>query len=172
MKEQTIYSYKLIYRFRWRGLGFLLQGLTLFVLLGMFSVTTDFPLNKLLVSLSVVVIIPVAQFALFRLFAYTQSHTVRPSLNQFVSAWWGTSTPLPVSLRFFRGVEATVCAGSLLIAATLYVWLPYACGVALLAGTIVLILPRVLVLLISLRQPKHCSVKYEARSISFLLTDG
>lgn len=172
MKDQTIYSYKLIFRLRWRLIGPLAQLLLLFAGLVFASRITSISFTQLVVSLSIVVALPFFQFLLFRLYAYTQAQSVTLTPNMLFSPWWGVCTPLPVSLSFFQGIEFTVCIGSLLAAAALYVWLPPAYGVALSLGAIVLSLPRAAALFVSVRKPQRCRVKYEGTSISFLLTDG
>ncbi|MGO0058492.1 hypothetical protein ACTID9_00255 [Brevibacillus fluminis] len=172
MKEQTIYSYKLLFRLRWRLIGPAIQFLLL--LIGLFAAArlTAIPLGKLFVSLSVVAAVPFLHFFLYRLYAYAHSHTAKLSLVMLFSPWWGVSTPVPVSLSFFRGVEFTVCAGSLLAAAALYVWLPPGYGIALVLGSLVLCIPRLAALVMSLGKPKRCRIKYDSATISFMLTDG
>lgn len=172
MKEQTIYSYKLLYRLRWRLVGPLVQLLLLGLGFALALRFTSVSLRQLIVSLAIVVVVPILQFLFFRLYAYAHAQSVKLTPGTLFSPWWGASTPLPVSLSFFRGVELTVCAGSLLISSALYVWLPHAYGLALLLGGLVLLLPRLSALFVSWKRPDHCRVKYEGSSISFLTTDG
>lgn len=172
MKEQTIYSYKLIFRLRWRLFGPLAQLLVLIAGLLAASSITAIPLGQLFVSLSILVVLPFFQFLLYRLYAYAHSHSVKLSLPMLFSPWWGVTTPVPISLSYFRGVELTVSLGSLLAAAALFVWLPEAYGVMFALGAVVLSVPRIAALLASLNKPKRCQIKYDSASISFLLTDG
>ncbi|WP_139492620.1 hypothetical protein [Brevibacillus dissolubilis] len=171
MKEQTIYSYKLLYRFRWRLIGYLAQIVSLFALLAGASYVLLIPYHQLIVSLAVIVLIPILHFIVFRFYAYVTSSPLKPTPDTLVSPWWGAGTAYPISLSFFRGAETSVCIGSLLVPAGLFVWLPLSYGVALAVGAVVLTLPRFLALLASIRQPKNARVKYEIRSIAFLLTD-
>lgn len=172
MKEQTIYSYKLLHRFRWRLFGYLWQIAVLVGTLYLLASRLDVPFHKLLLSLSIVAVVPIMQFMLFRLYAYVRSLPTTLSPDMLFSAWWGAGTVVPLSLAVYRGAEITVSIGSLLISTAVYVWLPVAYGATLLAGTVVLALPRILALIASLRQPKICRVKYETGSVAFLLTDG
>jgi hypothetical protein len=172
MREQTIYSYKLLHRFRWRFAGFFLQVSSLLALLYTAAVLFAMPFPDLLVSLSILATLPVLHFLLFRTYAYCRSQTAKISPDMLFSPWWGAGTAYPSPLAFFRGAELTVCAGSLLVPAALYVWLPPSYGIALAVGAIAFAVPRIAALLVSLRQPKHCRVKYEIGSVAFLLTDG
>ncbi|NGQ96509.1 hypothetical protein G3578_15195 [Brevibacillus sp. SYP-B805] len=172
MKEQTIYSYKLLHRFRWGAVGYLLQFAVLAAGLAAASLAALVPLSELIVSLSILVIVPVLQFLLFRLYAYSRSQQTRITPDTLFSPWWGAGTAVPVSLSFFRQAELTVILGSVLSAAGLYVWLPISYGLSLAAAAAALNLPRLFSLLASLRQPQQCRVKYEWRSVAFLLTDG
>lgn len=172
MKEQTIYSYKLVYRFRWRVIGYLSQALLLVGSLYTLAAWLAYPPAKLLVSLSIVAIVPVIHFLLFRVYAYARAQSPSLSPDMLFSAWWGAGISVPVSLAMYRGAEITVIAGGLLLPAALFVWLPFNYAMTLLVGSAVLALPRALALLASFRQPRHCRVKYETRSVAFLLTDG
>ncbi len=172
MREQTIYSYQLLHRFRWQWPGSLVQLTVLVGTLAAAHLWLGLPLAKLIVSLAVFPLLPIVQFALFRLVAYALSQPTQLNPDMLVSAWWGAGTPYPVPLSFFRRAEAMICGGSLLIAAGLAVWLPPSYGIGLLTATIVVSLPRLTALAASLRQPARCRVKYENRSIAFLLTDG
>ncbi|MCK9906078.1 hypothetical protein MXD63_39570, partial [Frankia sp. Cpl3] len=147
MKEQTIYSYKLLYRFRWRLSGYLSQVVLLLGSLNALAAWLTIPPAKLLVSLSIVALVPVIHFLLFRLYAYVRSQSPSVSPEMLFSAWWGAGTSVPISLSLFRGAELTVGAGSLLFSAALFVWLPFSYAMTLLIGSIVLALPRFLVLL-------------------------
>lgn len=172
MKEQTIYSYKLVFRLRWRLIGPVIQLLLLLAGMSATARITAIPFGQLFVSLSVLAVLPFLHYLLYRLYAYAHSQAVKPSLATLFSPWWGVSTPVPVSLSFFRGIELTVCFGSLLTAAALYVWLPPTYGIAYALGTLVLCMPRMAALLVSVRKPKRCRIKYDSATISFLLTDG
>jgi hypothetical protein len=172
MKEQTIYSYKLLYRFRWRFTGLLLQLLLLGASLAAASQWMSIKMTELLVSLSVLAVIPILHVLLFRFYAFLRSQTAFTTPDMLFSPWWGAGTRLPLPVSLYRGAESTVIAGSLLIAAALFVWLPLSHSVSLLCGAVVFAIPRLLALLISLRQPKHCRVKYEITGVAFLLTDG
>jgi hypothetical protein len=172
MKEQTIYSYKLLYRFRWHFAGLVLQILLLGVCLGAASLWLSIAISELLVSLSILAAIPILHAFLFRFYLFTRSLTADTVPNMLFSPWWGAGTRHPMALSHYRGAESTVIAGSLLFAAALFVWLPLTFSVCLLCGTVVFAIPRLLALLMSLPQPKHCRVKYEMASVAFLLTDG
>ncbi|WP_246000553.1 hypothetical protein [Brevibacillus panacihumi] len=170
--HQTIYSYKLLYRFRWRSAGYLTQLLLIGLSLIGISLLLDTPVVHLIVNLAILPIIPVCHLLVFRLYAKLRLQKPHTTADMLVSPWWGTGYRLPVPIRLYRTTEGTVLAGSLLFAGAAYVWLPVEYGLALLAGTFILALPRLLALLASLRQPKSCSVKYEERGVAFLLTDG
>jgi len=172
VKEQTIYSYKLLYRFRWRFFGVAVQLVILACLVTGCSFLLKVPLQQLIVSLSINAAVPVMQFLLLKLYAYSVSAKVQVTPDSLLSPWWGAGSKLPVSLSFFRRAELTVCLGSLLIPAALFVWLPFSYELALIIGTVVLTLPRVLALLSSIGKPARARVKYGNTSISFLLTDG
>jgi len=172
MKNQTIYSYTLLYRFRWGVPGYLVQLLLLAGTLVAVSFPLDLSLHQLLPGLAVLVLLPVSQFLLFRLFAYAASLKTSLTPDTLFSPWWGAGTTLPLSLGHFRSAELTVIAGTLCISLGLYVWLPLIYGVSLLAGLLAALLPRVLVLVLSMRQPAYSRVKYELRSVAFLRTDG
>ncbi|MBR8659913.1 MULTISPECIES: hypothetical protein [Brevibacillus] len=172
MKEQTIYSYKLLRRFRWRLAGWLFQLLLICLFPLAASVWLKIPADRLVVTLAVLPAIAAGHLCLFRLYAGLRSHHPHTTPDLLVSPWWGAGSRHPVSLRAYRGAEATVLAGSLFLAAAVFVWVPLPYGMALLWGTAVLGLPRLLALIASLRQPPHCRVKYESGSVAFLLTDG
>ncbi|GAA4706640.1 hypothetical protein [Brevibacillus fulvus] len=172
MNEQTIYSYKLLYRFRWRFLGYLFQLLLLLGILAAVSVASHIKFAKMVVSLSIIVAIPFIHHLLFRLYAYLRRHSVKLSPDMLFSAWWGSGTPVPLRLSVYRELELTVVAGSVLVGSALYPWLPSPYGITLLTACLTAALPRLLGVIISLRQPSSCSVKYETKSIAFLKTDG
>ncbi len=172
MKEQTIYSYKLLRRFRWGMIGILAQLVLIVLGCVAASLIVMIPLMKLIISLSILVILPILHFLLFRFYAYLAEQRTSVTPDTLFSAWWGAGTALPAALSFFRKAEFTVIIGSLLVPAGLFVWLPRSYGLALVIGSLVLILPRLLSLLASLRQPRDCRVKYELRSVAFLRTDG
>jgi len=171
MKEQTIYSYKLLRRFRWGGPGLLFQLILLVLGCLAASLFLSVPLPNLVVSTSILVILPILHFLFFRFYAYLADQRTSITADTLFSAWWGAGTALPVTLSFFRKAEATVIIGSLLVSLGLFVWLPRTYGLALIIASLVLILPRLLSLFASLSLPKHCRVKYELRSVAFLLTN-
>lgn len=172
MKEQTIYHYQLLYRFRWKLSGYLLQLICLGGLL--YGSTRLFPvqLQELFVSLSILVLLPILHVLFFRLYAYCVSTRPKLSPDMLFCPWWGSGTAYPATLGFFRAAETTVCLGSICVPAALFVWIPQSYAIDFLAGGLVLALPRIVGLFHSLRQPKHCRIKYETRSIAFLLTEG
>lgn len=172
MKEQTIYSYKLLQRFRWGTVGILVQLALIVSGCIAASLVVSISLINLFISLSILVILPVLHFLLFRFYAYLAAQRTSITPDTLFSAWWGAGTALPVTLSLFRKAESTVITGSLLVPFGLFVWLPRSYGLALIIGAIALVLPRLLALLVSLRQPKDCRVKYELRSVAFLLTNG
>ncbi|MFY0544688.1 hypothetical protein [Brevibacillus sp. H7] len=172
MKEQTIYSYKLLLRFRWRFPGLLFQLLLLGASLLGVSLWLPVALEQLLVSSYILAGVPVAHFLLFRLYTHIRSISPGTTPDMLFSAWWGAGFRLPQPLALYRGAEWTVILGSLLLSAALFVWLPLSFGVTLVCGAIVFAFPRLLILLLSIRQPKQCRVKYESASVAFLLTDG
>ncbi|UFJ40512.1 hypothetical protein LOK74_21205 [Brevibacillus humidisoli] len=171
MKEQTIYSYKLLSRFRWRWPGVLLQlaGLAAGLIVFALPVSDSW---ELLFSLSILAVLPIVHHLLFRFYVYTASEQVKTSPDALFSVWWGAGTTYPVSLSFFRRAEATVTLGSVLTSAFLFAWLPFSYGVTLAIGSVVFIIPRLSALLLTYRQPGHCRVRYEQGSIAFLQTDG
>lgn len=170
MKEQTIYNYQLLYRFRWRLPGYLFQLACLGGLLYGASRTFPVRLQELIVSLAILALLPIIHILLFRLYAYSASTKPKLSPDMLFCPWWGAGTAYPAALGFFRAAESTVCIGSICIPAALFAWLPTSYGIDFLIGGIVWTIPRLLGLLYSFRQPKHCRIKYEARSIAFLLT--
>ncbi len=172
MKEQTIYSYRLLSRFHWRLGGYASQIICLFGLLWGLSIIASIPFQELIISLSIIAMLPVLHFLLLLLYGYSASTRLKVTPDSLVSPWWGAGTEFPVSLSFYRGAEMTVCLGGLLVPAALYVWLPISYGTALMTGSVVFILPRLLALFSSIGKPKRTRVKYEMTSISFLLTDG
>ncbi|MBO8164842.1 MAG: hypothetical protein H0Z34_14170 [Brevibacillus sp.] len=171
MKEQTIYSYKLLLRFRWRWPGFLLQ-LGCFLTGLLFSALPSGKSWQLLTSLSILAVLPIIHHLLFRFYVYTASEQVKTTPDGLFSVWWGAGTLYPVSLTFFRRAEWTVSLGSLFISLFLFAWLPFSYGVTLAAGAVVFAIPRLFGLVLSYRQPHHCRVRYERNSLAFLQTDG
>jgi|UPI00055BCAEA hypothetical protein len=172
MENQTIYSYKLVRRFRWRLAGSLLQLLLFGLFFAAAARLLAIPAPALVVSLAVLPGIAIIHLCLFRMYVHLRGHAPQTTPDMLFSPWWGAGYRLPVPLSAYRGAEATVLAGSLFLTAFLYVWLPVPYGITLFAGAIIAALPRLLALLVSLRLPKHCRVKYENRSVAFLLTDG
>ncbi|TQR29981.1 hypothetical protein [Brevibacillus brevis] len=175
MKEtaaHTIYSYKLLYRFRWRFVGYLFQLLLIGLSLIWHSFMLQVPAYTLIVTLAILPIIPICHLVLFRLYALLRGHKPKTTADMLVSPWWGAGYPLPIPLSVYRGSELTVNVGSMAIAAGAYVWLSEGYGLTLITGTLIISLPRLLALLTSFRQPSHSRVKYEDRGVAFLLTDG
>ncbi|RNB85763.1 hypothetical protein EDM59_12215 [Brevibacillus nitrificans] len=175
MKEpisQTIYSYKLLYRFRWGMIGYMLQWLLMGSSLIGISLYLSIPVARLIVTLAILPAIAICHLILFRLYAQMRMHKPQTTADMLVSPWWGSGYRLPVPLTVYRSGESTVLFGCLFLAAAAYVWLPVEYGLTLLSGTVVLSLPRLLALLASFRQSKQCRVKYENRGVAFLLTDG
>ncbi|GAB1533487.1 MULTISPECIES: hypothetical protein [Brevibacillus] len=175
MKEtaaHTIYSYKLLYRFRWRFVGYLFQLLLLGLSLIWHSFMLQVPAYTLIVTLAILPVIPICHLVLFRLYALLRGHKPKTTADMLVSPWWGAGYPLPIPLSVYRGSELTVNVGSMAIAAGAYVWLSKGYGLTLITGTLIISLPRLLALLASFRQPSHSRVKYEDRGVAFLLTDG
>ncbi|USG65876.1 hypothetical protein NDK47_00525 [Brevibacillus ruminantium] len=172
MKNQTIYSYKLVRRFRWRFAGIFLQFLLFALFVTASARWLAIPIPSLIVSLAVWPGIALLHLCLFRLYVFLRGHAPQTTPDMLFSPWWGAGFRLPVPLAAYRGAESTVLGGSLFLAAALYVWLPSPYGLTLLAGTIITGIPRLFALLLSFRLPKQCRVKYENRSVAFLLTDG
>jgi hypothetical protein len=172
MKEQTIYSYKLLFRFRWPLLGFLFQLVLLGGSLLAVSQWLSIAAEQLLISSSILAGIPIAHFLLFRLYAYARTLTPATTPDMLFSAWWGAGFALPQPVSSYRGAECTVMVGSLFASAALFVWLPLSYAVTLMCGTVVFAFPRLVALLLSIKQPSRCRVKYETASVAFLLTDG
>ncbi|NRS49503.1 hypothetical protein [Brevibacillus sp. HB2.2] len=175
MKEtaaHTIYSYKLLYRFRWRFVGYLFQLLLLGLSLIWHSFMLQVPAYTLIVTLAILPVIPICHLVLFRLYALLRGHKPKTTADMLVSPWWGAGYPLPIPLSVYRGSELTVNVGSMAITAGAYVWLSEGYGLTLITGTLIISLPRLLALLASFRQPSHSRVKYEDRGVAFLLTDG
>lgn len=171
MKEQTIYSYKLIYRFRWRFAGFFLQLASLAGLLAVCALVLRIRFDQLFLSTAVFPILPLLHLLLLKLYGYSTSTQLTITADSLISPWWGAGTRFPVPIRFFQGAELTVCTGSLLIPAACFVWLPSPYGLTLIVWAIVLLLPRVAGLLSSIGRPKQSQVQYGVSSISFLRTD-
>jgi len=172
MKEQTIYSYKLLLRFRWPLPGLLVQLVLFCGLLLAVSRWFSIALEKLFLSSFILAAVPVAHFLLFRFYAYTRAVKPATSPDMLFSAWWGAGFSLPQPISRYRGAECTVIIGSLLGSAAVSVWLPLSFAASLACGAAVFALPRLIALLRSIRQPSRCRVKYETASIAFLLTDG
>jgi len=175
MKEptsQTIYSYKLLYRFRWGIAGSMLQWLLMGLSLLLISRLLHVPVARLIVTLAILPAIAASHLIVFRLYARLRQHKPHTTADMLVSPWWGSGYRLPVPLSVYRRGESTVLFGCLLLAAAAYVWLPVEYGLTLFGGTLVLSLPRLAALLVSFRQPKSSRVKYENRGVAFLLTDG
>ncbi|MFS0556936.1 hypothetical protein [Brevibacillus sp. 179-C9.3 HS] len=175
MKEtaaHTIYSYKLLYRFRWQLVGYLFQLLLIGLSLISHSFLLQVPAYKLIVTLAILPVIPICHLVLFRLYAHLRGHKPKTTANMLVSPWWGAGYPLPVPLSVYRASELTVIGGSVAVAAGAYVWLSQGYGLTLVSGTLIVALPRLFALLASFRQPSHSRVKYEDRGVAFLLTDG
>ena len=171
MKEQTIYSYKLLARFRWRWPGLLLQLGVLLAGLLIFALPA-FGVWQVLSSLSVLVVLPVVHYLLFRFSVYAAQEQAKTSPDGLFSVWWGAGTRYPVPLSFYRQAELTVTLGSLLLSTLLFAWLPVSYGITLLVGAVAFSIPRLSALLFTYRQPGHCRVRYEPGSIAFLQTDG
>lgn len=171
-KNQTIYSYKLLYRFRWGLGGYLFQLLLIGLSLFGISHILQIPAARLVVTLAILPSVAISHLVLFRLYAQLRVLKPHTTADMLLSPWWGTGYRLPVSMAVYRAGEGAVLAGCLFLAAAAFVWLPAEYGLALLCGTLILALPRLFALLASFRQSKHCRVKYENRGVAFLLTDG
>lgn len=172
MSEQTIYSYTLLRRFRWGILGALFQLALYGGLLSVISVNASLPWQDLFAGSAVVLFLPPLQVLLFRLYAFASSQPVKRTTGSLLSPWWGAGTDLPAPLSFFRGAEAAVLTGSLLVPAALYVWLSAPYAWALLAGAVALSVPRILLLLLSVGKPKQSRVRYSRTHVDVLLTEG
>lgn len=170
--HQTIYSYKLLYRFRWRSVGYLFQLLLIGLSLIGMSYYLRIPVIQLIVTLAILPAIAISHLVVFRIYAKLRLLKPQTTANMLVSPWWGTGYRLPVPIRLYRVTEGSVMAGSLFLALAAYVWLPIEYGLTLLCGSIILALPRLLALFVSFRQPKQASVKYEERGVAFMRTDG
>lgn len=170
--NQTIYSYKLLHRFRWGLIGYLFQLLLIGLLLIAISLLLQTPVARLVVTLAVLPPIAISHLLLFRL--YTSIHQLKPhtTADMLVSPWWGAGYRLPVSLSVYRTGEYVVLIGSLFLAAAAFVWIPIEYGLSLIGGTLILALPRLAALLASFRQSDPCQVRYENRGIAFLQTNG
>ncbi|WNC14928.1 hypothetical protein [Brevibacillus brevis] len=169
---QTIYSYKLLHRFRWGIVGSLSQLLLIGLSLIAISMLLNVPVDRLIVTLAILPAVSISHLIVFRLFAQLRELRPHTTADMLVSPWWGAGYRLPVPLSIYRTGESVVLAGSLCLAAAAYVWLPVEYGLTLLSGSLVLSLPRLLALLVSFRQSKNCRVKYENKGVAFLLTDG
>ena len=170
--HQTIYSYKLLYRFRWNPIGYLLQLLLIGLSLIGISLVLHVPVYKLIVTLAIFPVVPICHLVVFRLFTVMRGLKSQTTADMLVSPWWGTGFPLPVPMSVYRASESIVLAGSTLISAGAFVWLPEEYGLMLLGATVILALPRLIALIASYRQPGNSRVKYENRGVAFLLTDG
>lgn len=172
LSKQTIYSYKLLYRFRWGWIGMLCQLLLIGLSLFGISILLQVPIAGLIVTLAILPAVAIAHLVLFRLYAQLRMLNPQTTADMLVSPWWGTGYRLPVSLAVYRSGEWAVLAGCLFLALAAFVWLPAGYGLTLLSSVVILAIPRLCALLASLRQPKHCRVKYENRGVAFLQTDG
>ncbi len=170
--HQTIYSYKLLYRFRWSLVGYLLQLLLIGLSLIGISKMINMPVYKLIVTLAILPVVPICHLVVFRLYTAMRGLKPQTTADMLVSPWWGTGFPLPVSMSVYRASESIVLGGSLLISAGAYVWLPEDYGLMLLSATVIFAVPRLSALLASYRQTGNSRVKYENRGVAFLLTDG
>lgn len=171
-ENQTIYSYKLLYRFRWGLVGYLFQLLLLGLSLIAISWLLHIPVARLIVTLAILPAITIGHLFVFRLYAQLRAQKPYTTADMLVSPWWGTGYRLPVPVKTYRATEGVVLAGCLFLAAGAYVWLPVEYGLTLLSGTIVLAFPRLAALIASYRQSGQCRVKYENHGVAFLLTDG
>lgn len=171
-QNHTIYSYKLLYRFRWGLAGFsiqlLLTGLSLF---GM-AYLLHTPVSRFVVTLAVYPAVSVLHLLLFRLYAHLRAMKPHTTADMLVSPWWGAGYKLPVPMNAYRAGEVTVLAGCLFVASAAFVWLPLEYGLTLIAGTFILAIPRLLALIASFGRSKQCRVKYERGGVAFLMTDG
>ncbi|WP_232698981.1 hypothetical protein [Brevibacillus daliensis] len=171
IKDQTIYSYRLLYRFKWGGIGYLVQIILLIGLIAFLFHQFNLSLVDLIASV-VILVVPFFHLVLYRVHGWIVQARIRMSWSSFLSSWWGASSITPVSLSFFRQAEMVTCLGSLLISLGLSAWLPLSYAVCLSAATFVSLLPRLVSVAISFRYPHKAHVKYEKTSIAFLLTDG
>ncbi|MBY0052399.1 hypothetical protein ACEF06_06680 [Brevibacillus agri] len=170
--QHTIYSYKLLYRFRWGLIGYLLQLVLIGLSLIGSSMLLQVPVASLVVTLAILPVVPICHLFIFRLYARLRSQKPRTTADMLVSPWWGAGYLLPVPLSVYRASECTVLFGSVFIAAGAYVWLSADYGLTLLGGVVIVALPRLIALLASFRHPSESRVKYENRGIAFLKTDG
>ena len=170
--QHTIYSYKLLYRFRWGLIGYLLQLLLIGLSLIGSSMLLQVPVASLVVTLAILPVIPICHLIIFRLYAQLRSQKPQTTADMLVSPWWGAGYVLPVPLSVYRASESTVLVGTALLAAGAFVWLSAGYGLPLLGGVVVVSLPRLIALIASLRQPGWSRVKYENRGVAFLKTDG
>ncbi|KZE46622.1 hypothetical protein AV540_21970 [Brevibacillus parabrevis] len=170
--QHTIYSYKLLYRFRWGVIGYLLQLLLIGLSLIGSSMLLQVPAASLVVTLAILPVIPICHLITFRLYAQLRSQKPRTTADMLVSPWWGAGYVLPVPLSVYRASESTVLVGTALLAAGAFVWLSAGYGLTLLSGVVVVSLPRLIALIASFRQPSWSRVKYENRGVAFLKTDG
>ena len=170
--NQTIYSYKLLQRFRWGLIGCLFQILLTGLMLTAISLLLQTPVNRLVVTLAVLPPIGLVHLLLFRFYAAISLHKPHTTADMLVSPWWGAGFRLPVSLSVYRTGEFVVLAGSLLLSAAVFVWIPVEYGLMLLGGNLILAFPRLVALIASCRHSDPCQVKYEKSGVAFLLTDG
>lgn len=170
--HQTVYSYKLLQRFRWGLTGYLFQLLLTGLMLIAVSWFLQTPVNRLVVTLAVLPPIGLIHLLLFRFYAAISQQKPRTTADMLVSAWWGAGFRLPVPLSVYRTGESVVLTGSLLLSAAAFVWIPFEYGLTLLGGNLILAFPRLLALAASFRHVPPCQVRYEKKGVAFLLTDG
>ncbi|QOS98491.1 hypothetical protein JNUCC42_18630 [Brevibacterium sp. JNUCC-42] len=172
MKEQTIYSYRLLYRFRWGISGYLLQLIGIITATFILDLWRTQPWHSLILSLCFLILIPLLHITAFWANASVLSRPFRVSNLLWLSSWWGATHSLMVSLASYRRLETVTCLGVLFACLALFPWLSPPYGYFLVCVTIFSLLPRLIPLLFSLRHPQEAYVKYEKTSLAFLMTDG
>ncbi|ATO49449.1 hypothetical protein [Brevibacillus laterosporus] len=172
MKEQTIYSYRLLYRFRWGISGYLLQLIgiiTATFILGLWQALTWY---SFILFLCCLIFIPLLHMTAFWVYASILSRPFQLSSLSWLSPWWGVTHSLMVSLANYRKMETVTCLGVFFTCLAIFPWSSFPYGHFFVIITMFSLLPRLIPLLVSFRHPREAYVKYEKASLAFLMTDG
>ncbi|OAJ72818.1 hypothetical protein AYJ08_17055 [Brevibacillus sp. SKDU10] len=172
MKEQTIYSYRLLYRFRWGIGGYLLQLIgiiTAAFILGLWQALTWY---SFILFLCYLIFIPLLHMTAVWVYTSILAQPFQLSKLSWLSPWWGTTHSLMVSLSSYRRLETVTCLGVFFTCLAIFPWSSFPSGHFLVIITIFSLLPRFIPLLVSFRHPQEAYVKYEKASLAFLMTDG
>lgn len=110
--QHTIYSYKLLYRFRWGLIGYLLQLVLIGLSLIGSSMLLQVPVASLVVTLAILPVVPICHLFIFRLYARLRSQKPRTTADMLVSPWWGPGTCFPCRCPFIGPASARCCSAA------------------------------------------------------------